>query len=248
MTTRDDIITNLLEPGIGATEAMIQANIAALLTYGDLALTDEQVVEVEQPTNDGTRRRIDISVGHLVIEVKKNLRLAGILTDGTKQLGAYVKTLAARSNTVYAGVLTDGIRWHLFHANGDDLTEISRLDLTTVPDPGSRLTAWLESVLATQHKVAPTPQEIDRRLGAGSPAHALDSAMLTDLYLASASRPDVQIKRETVEPSAADRTRNELRGHRGAVHRPHASRAVLRNHRARRAQDRIGPQSSLTPR
>lgn len=93
-------------------------------------------------------------------------------------------------------MLTDGIRWNLFHANGDDLTKISDLDLTTVDEPGARLTAWLETILATQQKVAPTPQEIERRLGARSPAHALDSAMLTDLYFATADRPDVKIKRE----------------------------------------------------
>ena len=67
------------------TEADVQADIYALLT-GWLNLQPDQVVRLEVPTGDGTRRRLDVAVGHCVIEVKKDLRPAGIRRDAEIQL------------------------------------------------------------------------------------------------------------------------------------------------------------------
>lgn len=74
-TPRRKIVEQLLAPEPETTEATIQSRIAALLTYGDLNLSDDQV-RLETPTKDGTRRRIDIEVGRLAIEVKRDLRAA----------------------------------------------------------------------------------------------------------------------------------------------------------------------------
>ncbi|HEX6500176.1 MAG TPA: N-6 DNA methylase [Micromonosporaceae bacterium] len=59
-----------------------------------------------------------------------------------------------------------------------------------------RLLVWLEAILATQESVRPTPLEIQRRLGASSPAHLLDYASLNLLYESASSVPEVQLKRE----------------------------------------------------
>ena len=51
-------------------------------------------------------------------------------------------------------------------------------------------------MLATTEKITPTPREIAARLGANSPAHALDISDLTVLYEAHRGMPTVQLKRE----------------------------------------------------
>lgn len=194
-TARESIVQLMLHPELGTTEATIQSNIYALLTFGDLNLSKEQV-RLETGTNDGTKRRIDVEIGHVAIEVKRDLRPAGIMKDGEAQLGGYVKTRTESTGARYVGVLTDGIRWHLYNATADSIREVSELDLSQGADPGERLAAWLEAVLSTQTQVKPTPEEIVRRLGANSPAHLLDVANLREIYEMARARPEVMLKRQ----------------------------------------------------
>jgi len=56
------------------TEAELRGDIYALLTTGGVALEPHQVAKLEVPTKDGTRRRLDVEIGHPVIEVKNDLR------------------------------------------------------------------------------------------------------------------------------------------------------------------------------
>ena len=94
------------------------------------------------------------------------------------------------------GVLTDGETWILYHSQpSGELAEVSRTRLSDDPN-GESLTIWLETVLATNDNIAPTPDEIVKRLGAGSPAAQLDLADLHALYAACRTNPEVQIKRE----------------------------------------------------
>ena len=59
-----------------------------------------------------------------------------------------------------------------------------------------QLFTWLEGVLATGQQIVPTPQEIERRLGADSRSHALDYADLSALFAANREHPSVALKRE----------------------------------------------------
>ena len=96
----------------------------------------------------------------------------------------------------YVGVLTDGAEWHLYSLAGDELTLVSSLEVDPKSPDVDRLCLWLEGVLATDEKIKPTPREITARLGADSPAHALDASDLTVLYQAHRDLPAVQLKRE----------------------------------------------------
>lgn len=174
------------------SEADIQASIHAYLVVSDLNI-DEHQARMETPSGDGTRRRIDIEVGQLVIEVKKDLRHATTLQDGELQLAGYVRTRSMQSNTVYAGVLTDGELWRLYSVTESDCILVSELDLKYKSD--ELLHPWLETILATQHQVAPTPNEIVQRLGATSPAHQLEFAAFRNLYLTNVDNSEVQLKR-----------------------------------------------------
>lgn len=51
-------------------------------------------------------------------------------------------------------------------------------------------------MLATGERITPNPLEIERRLGAGSPAHELDAADLAALYAKHRNLPTVALKRE----------------------------------------------------
>ncbi len=55
---------------------------------------------------------------------------------------------------------------------------------------------WLEGVLATTHDIAPSTQNIEQRLGAGSSAYKLDRATLAKLYERNRENPTVVVKRK----------------------------------------------------
>ena len=58
------------------------------------------------------------------------------------------------------------------------------------------LVAWLSGVLATEEKVAPTPNAIVGRLGTSSSGHQLEQADLRALYASHHDLPEVTVKRE----------------------------------------------------
>ncbi|TKD09820.1 SAM-dependent DNA methyltransferase [Polyangium fumosum] len=96
----------------------------------------------------------------------------------------------------YVGVLTDGAEWRLYHLKGSALHLVSSFTVDPSKPDVEGLSVWLEGVLATSAKIAPTPQEITRRLGADSPGHKLDFAELYTLFAQHRDEPTVKLKRE----------------------------------------------------
>lgn len=176
-------------------EATTQADIYMLLTAAALGLDTDDVVTMESQLADGTRRRIDIEAGHVVIEVKKDLRV-GDLTDAEKQLAGYVAQRTKELGGRYVGILTDGTAWRLYHLADDQLTCVSELELSPRDPDKDALLVWLESVMATREQIRPVPAEIKQRLGSTSPAHQLDYAALAVLYRDNRNHPEVKLKRE----------------------------------------------------
>lgn len=175
-------------------EAQLQAEIYQLLTMGALDLEVDDVARLEVPTQDGTRRRLDVEVGHCCIEVKKDLRAGNTLAEARGQLAGYVRRQSETMGQRYVGILTDGSRWHLHRLVDDELVEVDVLDAASTDADG--LIVWLESVLATTAHIAPTAEQIEARLGAGSPGHKLDRDTLAGMYSAGASMPEVQVKHD----------------------------------------------------
>lgn len=175
-------------------EATTQADIYALLTEADIGLGTDEVVTMEAQVGDGTRRRIDVEIGQCVIEVKKNLHGAD-LPSAEEQLSGYVEQ---RSEAVgrYVGILTDGSEWRLYQLHDGALEHVSSHSLNKQNPDAGELLVWLESVMSTLTAIKPVPEEIERRLGAGSPAHKLDTAELQAIYEANADNNEVQLKRQ----------------------------------------------------
>jgi hypothetical protein len=190
-----DLASRLVARDKPRSEANVQADVRSLLLLGALNLDDEQVVNLE--TQAGQRRRIDVEVGYTVIEVKRDLRPGNIRKDAEVQLAGYVRSREEQTGQRYVGVLTDGAQWIAFHLRDDQLVEVAAHELRAGrnlnPDD---LLVWLEGVLATRQGIVPTTLEIERRLGADSPSHALDLASLAGFYQANADLPTVKLKRE----------------------------------------------------
>ncbi len=161
---------------------------------GVMNLGVDEVARLEVPTNDGTKRRLDIEVGHCCIEVKKDLRIGNVLLGAREQLAGYVTKQAETFGSRYVGIVTDGVHWHLHRLKDAELVEVAVLDASRA-EPDDVL-VWLESVLATVPNITPTPDQIHARLGADSPAHQLDHASLAELYTRTREKPEVRVKRD----------------------------------------------------
>ena len=175
----------------------MQSDLRTLLLYGGLALDEPEVVNLEVPTGDGTRRRIDIETGLTVFELKKDLRVGNVREEALEQLAGYVKSQSELLGQRYVGVLTDGAEFTLCHLLPDGaLAAVAQHHVDSAAPDVEALRSWLAAVLATERAVPPTPIEIERRLGASSPAFKLDRADLAALYHECENRPEVRLKRE----------------------------------------------------
>ena len=191
-----DTAARLAAGSTGRTEADIQSDVRKFLLDAPLELDQGELFDVALEAQAGGGRRIDVEAGCAAIEVKKSLRSPSVLAEAVDQLAAYVKQRTEERKQRYVGILTDGKLWVLFHRQPDDtLAEVQRLTLAGGED-APRLASWLESVLATTEQIRPSPREVERRLGALSPATQLDLADLRSLYAASRRNPEVELKRE----------------------------------------------------
>lgn len=183
---------------LSSSEADIQSDIKTLLLTADFELGDSDVFvgDTHLESQVGHQQRIDVQLGHLVIETKKDLRRSGVQPRAEEQLASYLRHRAVETGSRYLGVLTDGHDWRLntLTVAGDTQT-VSRLQVSGAED-ATRLVSWLSTVLATRHHLGATASEIDRQFGADSPAHAADKAALLDLWDSNQSDTELQLKRE----------------------------------------------------
>lgn len=201
----EDLAGRIARRDPSRSEATLQADIRSFILEAQLNLNANDLsessvsVEMESQLRDGSRNRIDIEAGTAVIEVKRNLRAGNTLTLAEDQLGRYVSTRCAQTGTRYLGILTDGSEWILYVPATDDSATIVKAGPPFVLRgawDAPALRTWLGSVLATAERIPPTPDEIEARLGATSPAHHADHATLKALLDAGSNHPTVILKRE----------------------------------------------------
>ena len=173
----------------GRTEADIQAMVREVLIYGGFDLGDD-TVRLESPAED--HRRIDVAVGAVLIECKRDIRSSIALAKAEQQLSEYV---VAKSGT-YSGVLTDGPIWRLYRRAGQAIELVDEVTLITGRVDERAFRWWLGGLLATEQQVKPTAETIEERLGAASPSFRLARASLVACWEQSSSHPEVKLKRE----------------------------------------------------
>jgi hypothetical protein len=188
----DECLGRLASRNAGRTEADIQADVRDVLLYGGFEIGDENVL-LESPAPD--RRRIDVEVGALVIECKRDLRPARILRDAESQLSGYLHDRQSQNDNSYVGVLTDGVSWRCYRATKDGIEAISNMDLDQGPAEERRFRWWLGSLLATERSIKPTSITIEQRLGSQSPSCQLAIKELSDLLFSATASREVQLKR-----------------------------------------------------
>lgn len=98
----------------------MQSDLRLLLLASGLNLREENLHEVVLEAPVGQRRRIDVEVGATVFEVKRDLRVGNVRTDAVAQLAGYVADRVQETGARYAGVLTDGAEWHLYHLDAGE--------------------------------------------------------------------------------------------------------------------------------
>ena len=160
-----EIVRKLADRETKRTEADIQAGIRDLLLQASLDLDDEDLDVKLEPQLGDRNRRIDVEIGSVVIEVKKDLRKGKILVDAREQLSGYVKFRTQQTGQNYIGILSDGLEWRCFHLKpSKEFVEVSKHLVNSSSPDADKLIAWLDGVLATKQGVIPTPEEINNKL------------------------------------------------------------------------------------
>ena len=191
-----EIVRKLADRETKRTEADIQAGIRDLLLQASLDLDDEDLDVKLEPQLGDRNRRIDVEIGSVVIEVKKDLRKGKILVDAREQLSGYVKFRTQQTGQNYIGILSDGLEWRCFHLKpSKEFVEVSKHLVNSSSPDADKLIAWLDGVLATKQGVIPTPEEINNKLGVESSSYAINHATLLSLYEENKHLPTVQMKR-----------------------------------------------------
>lgn len=181
----------------GRAEADAHASIASFLSLAELGLSETQVAKLEEPTGDGTRRRIDVSYGRLIIEVKKDLTIKNALDRAEPQLRGYLQHKHDSTGDVFAGIITDGVVWRLYALHGDGLAFVTEFRLLRIDvESVERLQTWLDAILLTGPKLVATKARIVERLGSGSPRFLFDRSRLERLYAENKARPELMLKKE----------------------------------------------------
>jgi SAM-dependent methyltransferase len=173
----------------GRTEADIQAMVRDVLVYGGFDLGDD-TVRLESPAEE--HRRIDVAVGAVLIECKRDIRTPLALARAEQQLSEYV---LAKSGP-YVGVLTDGVIWKLYRRTASAIELVDQITLVSGRIDERAFRWWLGSLLATEQQIPPTAQAIEERLGAASPSFRLARAALVAYWEHSRTHPEVALKRE----------------------------------------------------
>jgi hypothetical protein len=195
-----DVLRTLLESFArktpSRTEADVQFAIAAYLTVSDIGLTESQVSKVEEQLGDGTQRRIDISYGAIVIEVKKDLQAGRTLENSIKQLEGYLLSRKEREGKSYSGIITDGFDWRLYFLGAGSIEEIDSIQIDLESEKAiERLNVWLQTILLTGERLKVTPDRIVEKLGSTSPRFKLARAQLRSIYDTSPRRDELLTKR-----------------------------------------------------
>lgn len=186
------ILERLASRNPGRTEADIQADVRTVLMYGGFDLADEQV-RLESPAAD--RRRIDIEVGRLNVECKRDLSRLGALSEAEEQLEGYLRGREQGRPGTYIGMLTDGVTWRHYQTDKAGLRHVSDYTLQPGRIDESKFRTWLGSLLATEHDVPATGPAIGERLGSDSPGHQAAIQLLQIYWSDAKDVSEVRLKR-----------------------------------------------------
>ena len=180
------------------TEADVQNAIASFLLGAALGIEGEELGQprLEKQLGDGTKRRIDVMDGRLLIECKRDLDRSGVLEDGILQVAGYRDSVVSQNGEGYAAVLTDGVKWILVSPFGTEPQNIAEYVVNANDNQAPlRLAYWLQSLLGTAASLSPNKQNIAERLATQSPNYQNNIMLLEQIYEKHSSEPQVQVSK-----------------------------------------------------
>lgn len=195
MTDLQALLERIAKRDKKRSEVTLVADIRQLLLDAPLDLHAEDLAEVDLETPVKGGRRIDIETGCTILEVKRDLQKPRALEQASEQLCGYLHAREHELERRFSGLVTDGQLWICFASVGEELREVTRVELEPKHSVEAFL-VWLDGVLATAQDLKPTPHEVEMRLGHASSAYQLDRASLMALYERHRENPGVQMKRQ----------------------------------------------------
>jgi Trypsin-like peptidase domain/Eco57I restriction-modification methylase len=190
------IVRRLAQRRRGRSAAEIRARIWQLLIAGGLGLDDYDLdPDLEAPGDEYCH--IAVRPGRTLIEISADLRSDEAVRGGERRLDRYLAMRIEETAMRQLGILTDGAEWRLYHRVRGTLRQAQSPRTVDAANPAAEeLVSWLEAIFATAEHIKPTPAEIARKLGAGSPSYAADSAELAAIYSTCRDMPSVRVRRE----------------------------------------------------
>ena len=189
-TNPRELVNSLLVSATGDLE-IIAAAVRALLTSVSIGLDSRDLSALPVPSGDGLMFVSDC--GRMIVRIVRDARNPEAAAIAEEDVTGAVTVRRKQTGQSYVALITDGARWRLYQVLGGRRTLVDE-KIATPQDPAS-LTGWIEAIASTATSLAPSRQEIDRALGADSPAHKLDQAELGSIYAAYRELPTVRVKR-----------------------------------------------------
>jgi len=173
--------------------ADLYTDVRKLLLADRLGLCEDDLAVI--PAAHGGRSQfIAIDTAQAIVGIEPGLSHPNVLAVAERELADAVAVRTDYAERRYAGILTDGLNWRLYHLAA--LRRLAVVDTTNAElrAPG-KLLSWLEAILATRCGIRPDRGQIESKLGAKSPSHQLDVAELSAIYQTHRDTPTVKIKR-----------------------------------------------------
>lgn len=185
-----EIVRRLADSATGDLQ-VIAAAVRALLTSVSIGLDGRDLSELPVPSGEGLMLATDC--GRMIVKIVRDTRNPGTLAVAEDDVTGAVITRRKQTGHSYVALITDGARWRLYQVIGGKHALVE--EKATAPQEPAKLAGWVEAIASTAKNLSPSRQEIDRALGAKSPAHKLDQAELASIYAAHRELPTVRVKR-----------------------------------------------------
>lgn len=196
-TDRMILLTNIASREGNRSCTAVAAQLTRLISSIDIGISERDcdTSAVEGLANGS---RIDVRPGLTIIELRADLSRDETLKEAEKKPSQNMAVRSHQTGKRYAGLLTDGAEWRLYHRLGNKLKFIQEATLILDPEAPKldKFVAWIETIMATGTGLNPSPREIARRLGADSPSYLMNKAELKRLYEANARTAYVEIRRD----------------------------------------------------
>jgi len=131
----------------------------------------------------------------VIIAVSRDLGSEQMLADAVRETADFAIYKRDHGVDHCVGVISDGMRWHCYHAVDDEVRLVSSIECDDSEDSLDRLLVWLKGFLPTTTPIRAQASNIARYLGAGSPSYELDRDKLRAIYERHRENPTVVVKR-----------------------------------------------------